>query len=589
MMRLGPASLLLLPAAAATLLTSCANANLGAGTGSNPAKTTPVVTWTQPASISSATPLSSAQLDATANVKGSFTYIPAAGISLGPGTHSLSVTFTPEDTAHYNTATASVTISVYAGKKTPVITWNPPAPITNTTPLSAAQLDATADVKGSFVYTPGEGMVLVPGTQALAVTFNPDDSANYQPATAHVTIEVTAAENPISSSNCSSGPSTGATDFVYVSAGAWNSGQYRIEGYTPQPDGSLMAVSGSPFSTPGPAPLNTVGAGSSFFGVDGYTLYSYGIHEDGCLSLENSLVVAQGPQSEPWSTPLELFLNPDGSNLYSINFVPPEESSFASYSFDTTSGAVTMLANTYTGMSNDGRMLAFDSTGRYAVSSSCTIRTGVAEQVFQVGSDGGLSTIPIGYAPQPDMGAMNGFCPEGAAADHAGHFVIAGFLCVDPGGSGCEGSGPYQLAVYSIDSAGKMTTASTTQSMPVLDALDLEGGVGSYQFSPDNRYFAVSGFTGLEVFAWDTTNAVLTHIATLKDTEGSCINTSSFSGCTGNGFGNVAWDSHDRLYTYLGNQLFVYTVTDAGITQAPGSPHTLDSPQWVTVVSARPQ
>lgn len=75
-------------------------------------KGTPVITWAAPSSIKYPTPLSSKQLDATASVPGSFAYKPAAGTVLKPGTYTLSVTFTPTDTADYSTATATVPITV---------------------------------------------------------------------------------------------------------------------------------------------------------------------------------------------------------------------------------------------------------------------------------------------------------------------------------------------------------------------------------------------------------------------------------------------------------------------------------------------
>jgi len=64
----------------------------------------------------------------------------------------LSATFTPTDAANFTTATASVAITV--GKATPTITWSVPAAITFGTPLGASQLNATASVPGTFVYTP---------------------------------------------------------------------------------------------------------------------------------------------------------------------------------------------------------------------------------------------------------------------------------------------------------------------------------------------------------------------------------------------------------------------------------------------------
>jgi hypothetical protein len=73
---------------------------------------TPTITWATPAAITLGTPLSATQLDATANVAGTFAYTPAAGTVLGVGVQTLGVRFTPTDTVDYTTATASVTLTV---------------------------------------------------------------------------------------------------------------------------------------------------------------------------------------------------------------------------------------------------------------------------------------------------------------------------------------------------------------------------------------------------------------------------------------------------------------------------------------------
>ena len=145
-------------------------------------KAVPVITWAAPAAITYPTPLSSAQLDATANVPGAFVYTPAAGTVLTANIRTLSVRFTPTDTTDYTTATATQKLTV--NKAIPVITWAAPAAITYPTPLSAAQLDATANVPGAFVYTPAAGKVLTAGTQTLSVKFTPTDTTDYTTATA---------------------------------------------------------------------------------------------------------------------------------------------------------------------------------------------------------------------------------------------------------------------------------------------------------------------------------------------------------------------------------------------------------------------
>ena len=65
-------------------------------------KATSTITWTAPADVTYGTALSATQLNATANTPGTFVYSPVAGTVLNAGAaQTLSVTFTPTDTANY--------------------------------------------------------------------------------------------------------------------------------------------------------------------------------------------------------------------------------------------------------------------------------------------------------------------------------------------------------------------------------------------------------------------------------------------------------------------------------------------------------
>ena len=153
-------------------------------------QTTPVITWATPAAITYGTALGATQLNATANVAGSFVYTPGAGTVLTAGNQMLSVSFNPTDTTHYTTASATVTLVV--NKAAPVITWATPAPITAGTPLSLTQLNATATVPGTFIYTPPSGTVLSPGNQPLSVSFAPTDTIDCTGAAAQVILVINA-------------------------------------------------------------------------------------------------------------------------------------------------------------------------------------------------------------------------------------------------------------------------------------------------------------------------------------------------------------------------------------------------------------
>jgi hypothetical protein len=81
-------------------------------------------------------------------------------------------------------------VQLAVNKATPTITWATPAPVAAGTALSATQLNATASVPGSFMYTPAVGAVLAAGTQQLTAAFSPTDTTNYSSATAHASVVV---------------------------------------------------------------------------------------------------------------------------------------------------------------------------------------------------------------------------------------------------------------------------------------------------------------------------------------------------------------------------------------------------------------
>ncbi len=146
------------------------------------------ITWANPAAIYYGAALSGTQLNATAPTPGTFIYSPAAGTVLGVGVYTLTTAFTPTDTFDYIPTTATVSFTV--ARATPAISWATPAAVPYGTVLGAAQLNATTPVAGTFSYSPAAGTVPDVGTQTLSVTFTPNDSTDYAPATATVSLVV---------------------------------------------------------------------------------------------------------------------------------------------------------------------------------------------------------------------------------------------------------------------------------------------------------------------------------------------------------------------------------------------------------------
>jgi hypothetical protein len=160
----------------------------------NAAQVAPTVTFTgAPASAvfgTSFTVSTTSNASTTASIVGTGACSAAGTIvtmTSGTGICSLTATWAADSNYLGTTATQSTT----AAKATPLLTWLNPASIPYGTALSSTQLNATANVPGTFAYTPPAGTVLAVGTQTLSVTFTPTDSVDYTSATKQVTIVVT--------------------------------------------------------------------------------------------------------------------------------------------------------------------------------------------------------------------------------------------------------------------------------------------------------------------------------------------------------------------------------------------------------------
>lgn len=128
----------------------------------------------------------------TVTLDGGTATLVAAALGVGP--HTLSALYGGD--AYDLASSQSLTLTV--APAAPVLTWATPAPVKAGTVLGPAQLDATANVPGSFTYTPPAGTVLAYGLgQTLSVSFAPTDAVDYAPTTLTVTLDVTSAPQAI--------------------------------------------------------------------------------------------------------------------------------------------------------------------------------------------------------------------------------------------------------------------------------------------------------------------------------------------------------------------------------------------------------
>jgi uncharacterized protein (TIGR03437 family) len=148
-------------------------------------KITPTITWPTPPQITYGTVLSATQLNATANTAGAFVYNPPTGTKLNAGTHTLSVSFSPTNTADYNTTTKTVTLQVArAGQSIEFAPigdrWHGDSVIglgataSSGLPVSFHVVSGPATLSGNLLTITGAGTIVVRASQG--------GNNNYQPA-----------------------------------------------------------------------------------------------------------------------------------------------------------------------------------------------------------------------------------------------------------------------------------------------------------------------------------------------------------------------------------------------------------------------
>ncbi|PZR72456.1 MAG: hypothetical protein DLM73_13150 [Chthoniobacterales bacterium] len=175
----------------------------------NVLKATPTIIWSNPADITYGTALSGTQLNATASMPGSFSYTPAAGTVLNAGAaQSLSVTFSPTDSANYNSTNKSVSINVLKANQTISFgamsdkTYGEPdfavsAAASSGLPVSFSAT-GNATVSGNTVHLTGVGSATITASQAGNSNYNAASSVDqsFTVARAATTVSVSSNRNP---------------------------------------------------------------------------------------------------------------------------------------------------------------------------------------------------------------------------------------------------------------------------------------------------------------------------------------------------------------------------------------------------------
>ena len=352
----------------------------------------------------------------------------------------------------------------------------------------------------------------------------------------------------ISSSPAESDATQGAASpvaYVYVS-NVPSGNTVRINAYAAASDGSLTKVPGSPFADNVTyMALNGKWLFAIENRIDASVIDSYSIASNGALTLKDALTAEPNPGA------VSVYLDHTGSTLYSDYYTVNND--FLQYSINQSSGQLSYIGDLAGGPAQ-GSVVSFVGSNLYAYSSSC-YHFDPAIYGVQRASDGTLSyvktTPPFPSAPTGDF-----WCPWLAAADPTNHLAIA----MGPFTGDWDSDGPYQLASYTVDSAGNLSTKSTFSNMPKVSV----GTIAGYWMSPDGKYLAIGGSAGFQIFHFNGANPI-----------------TKFTGLlTNNPIDQIFWDNAHHVYAIsrTKGKLFVWTVKSTGVTKAPGSPHLITDP-----------
>jgi hypothetical protein len=150
------------------------------------------------------------------------------------------------------------------------------------------------------------------------------------------------------------------------------------------------------------------------------------------------------------------------------------------------------------------------------------------------------------------------------AADATNHVAIVMFSETS---APCGPAFPPQIASFTVGSKGELTSTNTFENMPVVEttgnnlmSISLSGTVLAYAVGP-----------GVQFFHFNGADPVTNFTGTIGTT-GKIV--------------SMRWDNSNHLYTVNGasGKLHVYTVTDAWVVEAAGSPYAVGA-EGVTVVS----
>lgn len=378
--------------------------------------------------------------------------------------------------------------------------------------------------------------------------------------------QVAYCQQEISSNSAQASSATSVVAYVYVASTPPNGSVNEIQAYAAAPNGRLTPVPGSPFPD---AVTSMAVNGLYLMGASQTTadINAYRIQSDGSLTYAASTDYAQynNPGGTECGSAGQVFFDHTGADLYIQEFEGSDACAntvVASFALDKSSGSLNYLGTDVTGaFPGDNSAAYFIGNNVYAynaVNSGCMYFDIYG---FTRSSNGLLNSASFNHNSPTPPASFRGYIAELGAADPTNHFA---FLEQPANPPGCT-SDPVQLATYTVDASGNLTTTSTYADMPAT----LIASPYDMKMAPSGKLLAVAGQEGLQIFHFNGANPITYYTGLL----------------TSDPINQMFWDNHNHLYaiSQSSGKLYVFTVTPIGYIQAPGSPYTISSPDNIIV------
>lgn len=354
-------------------------------------------------------------------------------------------------------------------------------------------------------------------------------------------------------------PASSTVAYVYVANSAGGNST-EISAYAANAAGRLKPVPGSPFMEQAGY---MVANGKYLMAVSGGKINSYRIAGNGSLSFA---VATNYQRVQPGcGFASQLIFDHTGNSLYvTESRADCSNNAVSNWKVDWATGALDYLGLTDTGNWNINAAY-FTHNNRYAYTAYNESCMYYSMNGFKRATNGKLTEFaPKMNSPKPPA-RIRAYIPYLGVADPTNHVAFAEIPANPPG---CA-SAPVQLATYTVNSNGSLTTTSSSTNMPTTAIRT----VYDMKMSPSGKLLAVAGLEGLQVFHFNGA-APITHDSGLL---------------TKDPINEMFWDNANHLYAITGvfgskvNHLHVFTITPTGYREAPGSPYTINGPQFLIV------